>query len=359
MKIRHSIHATTAMLAVLATLAGSAFSDVWVSAAGNDANDGLSSGAPKLTLAAAIPVWNGQSVGSDLHVVGGGAFTEANVYDITINGQTGNSARIFGDGGVATLRSMVFNIIGASVEFSNLVLECTGATQGAFRIQNTGTNLTLNQLSVYGDPHCIHIDDGQGSGTLVDGLTISNSYLQAANNGDALNIDVGVQTTNLTLDGVTVLRLGTAGGGNEVAVSDTTLPSRNITIRDCNIVAAELANPNACTLVISGSPGTNFLVENTVVFTAANFALRNGGFTDGMIVRDCTLTSWYTTIQCYNAPIKHLTIENCSLNLTGTRNADRNDNIALEQTWTVPGWVSNAVEGCAIASCPGAAAAST
>ncbi|MBE7558056.1 right-handed parallel beta-helix repeat-containing protein [bacterium] len=339
MNAQVNIRTTLALLA-LALLGTPCFgADVWVSTSGADGNDGLSAGTPKATLAAAITLWNGQAAGSDLHVIGGGLFTESGPFDITISGTAGDSARLFGDGALPTLRSVRLNIIGASVEVSNLIFESTGVANGPFTIQNTGVGLTLSNVQVYGDPHCLNIDDNLGSGNQIDGLTIRDSWLQAANNGDVLNFLAGVRVTNLLLERVGVLRLGTAGGGNEIAVTDSTLAHENLTLRNCYVVVAETANPNAGAVVFSGSPVKNIRLENTVIFTSNNRALLiTGGSLDGMIVRDCTMTSWWHTIHLYVGGRRNVTIENCDLFLTGSRASYRNACLTFEQQWYKETW---------------------
>jgi Right handed beta helix region len=323
----------------LALMAPLSHADVYLNGtAGNDGNAGTTSGAAVQSITTAINILNTQAAGSDLHIMDAASAYAGGNHPITISGTSGDRVSIFGDGVMPTLRSCVFGVTGSWVEFSGVVLECTGVPTGAFKIYNTGTNLNLVGVQIYAENSCI--DNTASAGDHIDGLTIRNSWLQAPDGGEFIKFQSGVRCTNLLIDGVGMLRTGTAGGGNEIYIGDLTLAHDNIQILNCNISCPDLTNPNAGTISLGGGPITNVTVENTVVSTAANVAIRFPGLVDGAVIRNCTFSAYWHVVQLYGSTYRNLLIENCSLSLDGTRGSYRNAGVTFEKTWNKQNWTA-------------------
>ena len=318
------------------------YADIYLSASGLDSNPGTTSGAPVQTVTHAITLWNGQPTGSDLHIL------DAQVYQggalvVSVAGQTGNLARIFGDGAVPTLRGCVFDIQSASVEFANLVMEGTGQANGVLRIQNAGTDLHLTGVAVHGDPSCIRIDDGLGSGTRVDGLTIVNSVLHPSGLGGGVYIAGGVRATNILLDNVTIVQDFAGSLTSELhmpfTIADNTLANDNIIIRNSRMLVPTLTtNPNVATCSIRGNPCSRVRLENTEINAPLVVrGLNCSGYMRDWVITGCSINGFWNALQlAYGYAIDGLTIENCTLSAGGVLNNLRAGAITIQNHWNHP-----------------------
>ncbi len=138
------------LVAAVAWLAGTgAFGDVYLSTGGNDGNDGLSVGTPKLTLGAAITVFNTQAAPTTLHIAAG-AYTQNSVFNVTPVGTAANAVTIQGEGGTVTLNQSVLKLQGAYTTVKDVVIDEQRMHEACVVILSSAGHATVQNCTLRG-----------------------------------------------------------------------------------------------------------------------------------------------------------------------------------------------------------------
>ncbi len=307
------------LVAIVALLSGPvAFGDVYLSTGGNDGNDGLSVGTPKLTLGAAITVFNTQAAPTTLHIAAG-AYTQTGVFTVTPVGTAANAVTIQGEGGTVTLNQSVLQIQGAYTTVKDLVIHEQQAHEACVLVRSTAANCTIQNCSMTGvkEQAAEHFNPNTSEGNEPE---------------DVAPVQV-LGAPNCTITGCTIINVAPnlMFWDDAILMPDANGTAGNLTISNCLIDGA--SNCGGIRLLRASN---NTQVLNTNVFRTRyhSFEISSGtslaasGNSDQILIQDCNFDgcsgflSPDAQIRIYDCLASHVTLRRVTMAWDPTNGAD-------------------------------------
>lgn len=319
--------------------------DVYCTAVGNNANNGLTPATPKLTLTAALAIANNGDViyidtgtsGEDsisitksVHIIGAGEdktifdnatntqrWATINANDVKISKLTITRYALASDGIAISITG------GTGIELNRVLIYANvgSAGQGAVYISGSSTSVAIKNS---GSP-CNRVSSANyGGGYKIDGATvlfdncsINNNVVSAIQGGGILIIG---NTANVTINNTTFDDNEAAAGG-AICIQNGTLSVNNCCFN------GNTTNAGAGNLLGGGA----ILVQASTNGTTTNVVINNCSFSNNS-TGPASSDGGAITITNLNSPTCNVNIKTCSF--TNNNAADRGEDIYFDRTNT-------------------------
>ncbi len=309
-------HPFLAMLLIALTVGWGASADVYLSTGGNDGNDGLSAGAPKLTLGAAITVLNTQAAPTTLHIAAG-TYTANNVYNVTVVGSAGNLVTIQGEGGTVTLRQSVLRVSGAYTTLKDLTLDAQNLHEACVVVLSSAAHCTVQTCILTGVMEQASEHFNPDSTEFIEPIDVAPVQVMAAN--QATITGCVFNATGQTWD-YAVLLPSAAGG------------AQDLTVTGCAINGDDLATGGVkllrqCFNLQVLNTQFNSMVRESVSLESDSSGVASGT-SIGMLVQGCwvdgcpIVDSQRGAIEVFHGQVQDFTVRNVSMTRVSTGGAD-------------------------------------